>query len=65
MSGERPTLQASRLVAGHCPECGAVCAVLNDYETWPLVECACGWAGATTALANRVRLERNFREGER
>lgn len=59
MASERDkTVQAARVNVGHCPECRAVVVVLNDYETWPLVYCACGWVGPTTAIDNKTRFER-------
>lgn len=60
-------LAAERIIVGHCPspECGPhggqPIAVLNNHETWPLVECPCGWVGDTTQLVNRVRFDRGWR----
>lgn len=56
---EEPTHQPARVIAGHCPSCGEVVVVFNNHETWPLVQCRCGWQGATTSVYNRIRLERN------
>lgn len=52
----RFTYSASRVLAGHCPECGKVLVVFNDGESWPLVACSCGWRGATTEFPS-VRLD--------
>lgn len=57
MSGEQPTHQPQRVIAGHCPTCRSVVVVFNNFETWPLVECRCGWAGGTTEIDNHTRLE--------
>lgn len=46
-----------RLIAGNCPACGAVIAVVNHGEGWPLLTCRCGWQGDTHAPLNKVRLE--------
>lgn len=54
------TRQPSRALVGHCPACGRVCIVENDYESWPLVTCKCGETMGTTALANARVLERDF-----
>lgn len=60
MTGERDkTIQAARIIIGHCPTCRGVLAVVNNYETWPLVYCGCGWVGATTEITGRVRFERD------
>jgi hypothetical protein len=50
--------QPARVIVGHCPACALVLVVQNGGETWPYVECSCGWAGATDAIANRARFER-------
>jgi len=48
-----------RLIAGNCPGCGSVVAVVNHGQVWPLMTCyVCGWRGDTNAPASRVRLER-------
>lgn len=52
------TRQPSRTVVGYCPACWRVVAVENEYETWPLVHCACGWVGDTLEVVNRMRFER-------
>lgn len=54
------TLQPQRVLIGTCPYCGRVCVVLNNHGSWPLVECECGWTGATTRLANRARREHGW-----
>lgn len=51
------TIQADRILVGLCPRCDAPTAVVNWHECWPLVHCACGWAGATTELHQRHRVE--------
>lgn len=59
----RGTLSADRVLVGHCPspDCsGAPLVVLNNRESWPLVDCPCGWAGPTTDLVNRSRLDRGW-----
>ena len=48
-------LQPARVIVGHCPACSAVLVVQNNYETWPYVQCRCGWGGTTHEVANRVR----------
>lgn len=53
------TQQPTRVLVGHCPECGRVCVVENDYRSWPLVHCACGWTGATTGVRNGHLYERD------
>lgn len=58
---EQPTLQSERVIVGHCPECARVAVVLNSHEVWPVVRCACGWAGATTELDHKVRMENGGR----
>lgn len=50
--------QPARVIIGHCPECGKVLIVTNNYEVWPLVECHCGWISDTQAIKNRARYER-------
>ena len=50
--------QPSRVIVGHCPRCGRVIVVENNYEIWPLVICACDWSGMTTEVARRARYER-------
>lgn len=57
-AGDETTHQPSRMVAGHCPDCGAVVCIFNEYGVWPPVVCKCGWAGGTTEIVNHVRLER-------
>lgn len=52
----RYTYTASRVLAGHCPDCGLVLVVFNDGQTWPLVGCTCGWKGGTSELPS-VRLD--------
>lgn len=56
---EQETLQAERVVAGNCPTCGRVVIIPNNYEVWPLVKCSCGAIFPTTAISNRVRVERS------
>ena len=51
------TRQPARVLVGHCPECQRVVLVENNRETWPLVECKCGWRGGTSAVARGVRVE--------
>ena len=47
-----------RLIAGHCPDCGRVVAVINHGQMWPLVHCGgCDWQGDTDSVANKVRLD--------
>lgn len=58
VKGEQPTYQPARVIVGHCPECKNTVVIFNDYETWPLVRCKCGWSGATTDIDNHIRLER-------
>lgn len=53
------TYQAARVIVGHCPECMRVVVVFNNFESWPLVTCTCGWQGQTTDVRNRVRAERD------
>lgn len=57
MDADDAVRQPSRLYVGHCPECKRVVAVENDYGTWPLATCTCGWADGLTALVNAVRFE--------
>lgn len=63
MTADPNVLTAARIIVGHCPnpECGPwgglPIVVLNNHETWPLVTCRCGWAGDTTQLVNRYRLD--------
>lgn len=54
---EEPTHQPKRVVVGHCPDCKEVVVIFNNYEAWPPVICGCGWAGGTTHILNRTRLE--------
>lgn len=61
-------ISAERILVGHCPnpDCGpyggAPIVVLNDHESWPLVECPwCGMCCDTLSLVNRVRLDRGWR----
>ena len=51
------TYTAERVLVGNCPECGRVCVVFNDRETWPVVACPCGWRADTLSLDNRHRIE--------
>jgi len=53
-----PILQPSRVIVGYCPKCRRVLVVTNEYESWPYVECSCGWSGATDEIADRMRFER-------
>ena len=55
---DRRITQPARVIVGHCPECRKVLVVANDYEVWPLVRCACEWAGGADEIANRARYER-------
>lgn len=55
--GEDRIYQPARAIVGLCPKCQAVVVILNNYETWPPVECRCGWVGPTTGLDNRARFE--------
>lgn len=54
------TRQPARVLVGHCKSCGDVLVVENNFETWPLVYCRCGWVGATTDMQNRVRYENDW-----
>jgi Zn ribbon nucleic-acid-binding protein len=58
---EQRTHQAERVICGHCPACERVAVVFNNHEAWPVVRCECGWAGATTELDHKVRLENGGR----
>lgn len=61
----RHTRQPERVLLGHCPECKRVVVVENNLETWPLVECACGWAGSTQDVEHRQRYDRGgYVEGD-
>jgi len=51
------TVDAHRVIVGHCPNCHAILLITNDYEAWPLARCACGWHGGTTAIVASVRLD--------
>lgn len=53
-----PTHQPERVIAGNCPACGRLCVVFNNHESWPLVDCTCGWSGPTTSVLNHTRLDR-------
>lgn len=57
-TGDEPTHQPDRVLTGRCPECRRVVVVFNNHESWPLVECRCGWTGATTQVDARHRLDR-------
>lgn len=60
-----PTHQPERVIVGHCPTCERVVVLFNNRETWALVVCACGWAGDTTSVKNRQRLDRGgYIEGD-
>jgi hypothetical protein len=52
------TIHPSRVIVGHCPDCWGVLVVSNDHEAWAYGWCPCGWAGATTKIANQSRYER-------
>lgn len=54
------TYTAKRVLMGHCPDCGNVVVVFNDYESWPLIACTCGWTGDTLSILNRRRLEEGW-----
>ena len=54
---ENETRQPERVLLGHCPVCGRVVVVENHHEVWPLVNCRCGWDGATDEIADYVRYE--------
>ena len=49
--------QPERVIVGTCPSCVRVLVVENNHEVWPYVECACGWGGATTDIANKRRFQ--------
>lgn len=55
MSGEEPTHQPARVIAGNCPECGRLCVLFNNHEVWSLFRCSCGWVGATGEVVDYVR----------
>lgn len=62
---DEPTQQAERVIVGHCPKCDRVLVLLNNHEQWALFRCECGWAGATTGIKNRHRLDRGgYVEGD-
>ncbi len=58
-SEDASILQPNRVIVGHCPSCWRVIVILNDYGTWPVAQCACGWASTTHDVAHRVRFERD------
>lgn len=47
-----PVHYAARVIVGHCAACHEPIVVLNNYETWPLIECHCGWTGGVWDLNN-------------
>lgn len=54
------THTATRVVVGHCPDCGRVVVVFNNLESWPLAVCSCGWHGAMTEIHNATRYEQGI-----
>lgn len=59
MTPESTTHQPERLLAGRCPDCRRLVVVFNNYESWPLVACECGWEGPTGDVAERIRIDRH------
>lgn len=55
MASDGKVVQSERVMVGWCPNCRRVVVVLNNYEVWPLVDCACGAQYPTTLLIGAVR----------
>ena len=57
-------LSPSRVVLGHCPQCGGVLIQLNEYGVWEPFHCGCGWVEHVDknkpTIINRHRIERDF-----